>query len=144
MVTVHCILHCTYMFCKMRKRIKKEKTAFWHKAAKLEGGDHENGSRCPLKNILEPPFLQPFSWCTVQCNEIIWNSRMLSRGHLKFSSSPAFCKFDQSNFDWSNIHIIILATILGNSSVQKDTLVIYLRLANAIFISQLHCSKSNT
>ena len=53
-----------------------------------------------------------------------------SWGHLKFSSSPAFCKFDQLHF----IVYIILATILGNSSVQKDTLV----------ISQLHCSKRDT
>ena len=31
---------------------RHQKKTFWHKAAKLEGGDHENGSRCPLKNIL--------------------------------------------------------------------------------------------
>ena len=42
-----------------------------------------------------------------------------------------------------SIVYIILATILGHSSVQKNTLVIYIGLANAIFISQLHCSKSN-
>ena len=49
MVTVHCIL--VHIFCKMRKRIKKEEKTFWHKAAKLEGGDHKNRGRCPLKNI---------------------------------------------------------------------------------------------
>ena len=54
--------YSTYILQNAKANLKK---TFWHKAAKLEGGDHENGSRCPLKNILLTPFLQPFSWCTV-------------------------------------------------------------------------------
>ena len=41
-------IYSTYILQNAKANLKK---TFWHKAAKLEGGDHENGSRCPLKNI---------------------------------------------------------------------------------------------
>ena len=53
---IDCALH-TYIL--QNAKANQKKKTFWHKAAKLEGGDHENGSRCPLKNINITPFLQP-------------------------------------------------------------------------------------